>query len=176
MKIKKIKIIESQDVYDIEVPKYHNFALENGVIVHNCSGWSLKTLLNEGLNGVPGKISAKAPKNLSAAIGQMVNFLGCFTEDTVIKTKEGDYTIRELLDTCRDSFDILSYDEKTNSFVEAKLKNLHKTQENVETISLTFEDGFICECTLDHKFLTENRGWVEAKDLNTEDNIIQYKE
>lgn len=41
-----------------------------------CAGWSLKTLLNEGLNGVDGKISAKAPKHLSAAIGQMVNFLG----------------------------------------------------------------------------------------------------
>lgn len=41
-----------------------------------CAGWSLKTLLNEGFNGVDGKIQANAPKNFSAAIGQMVNFLG----------------------------------------------------------------------------------------------------
>jgi ribonucleoside-triphosphate reductase len=41
-----------------------------------CAGWSLKTLLNEGLNGIPGKIDARAPKHFSAAIGQMVNFLG----------------------------------------------------------------------------------------------------
>lgn len=65
-----------EDVFDIEVPGYNNFALENGVIVHNCAGWSLKTLLNEGFNGVDGKIQANAPKNFSAAIGQMVNFLG----------------------------------------------------------------------------------------------------
>lgn len=41
-----------------------------------CAGWSLRTLLNEGFNGVDGKIQANAPKNFSAAIGQMVNFLG----------------------------------------------------------------------------------------------------
>lgn len=41
-----------------------------------CAGWSLKTLLNEGLNGVPGKVEAAAPKHLSSAIGQIVNFLG----------------------------------------------------------------------------------------------------
>ena len=41
-----------------------------------CAGWSLKMLLREGLNGVPGKVEAAAPKHLSSAIGQMVNFLG----------------------------------------------------------------------------------------------------
>lgn len=41
-----------------------------------CAGWSLKTLLHEGLNGVPGKIESAPPKHLSSAIGQMVNFLG----------------------------------------------------------------------------------------------------
>ncbi len=41
-----------------------------------CAGWSLRTLLHEGFNGVPGKIEAAAPKHLSSAIGQMVNFLG----------------------------------------------------------------------------------------------------
>ena len=41
-----------------------------------CAGWSLKTLLNEGLNGVPGKVEAGAPKHLTSAVGQIVNFLG----------------------------------------------------------------------------------------------------
>ncbi|MCL2537837.1 MAG: ribonucleoside triphosphate reductase, partial [Coriobacteriia bacterium] len=41
-----------------------------------CAGWSLRTLLNEGLNGVPGKIEAGPPKHLSSVVGQMVNFLG----------------------------------------------------------------------------------------------------
>jgi ribonucleoside-triphosphate reductase len=41
-----------------------------------CAGWSLRQLLNEGFNGVPGRTDACAPKHLSSAIGQMVNFLG----------------------------------------------------------------------------------------------------
>jgi ribonucleoside-triphosphate reductase len=41
-----------------------------------CAGWSLRTLLQEGLNGVPGKVEATPPKHFSSAIGQIVNFLG----------------------------------------------------------------------------------------------------
>lgn len=36
MKIKQIrKTTKKLPVYDLEVPKYHNFALSNGVVVHN---------------------------------------------------------------------------------------------------------------------------------------------
>ncbi|MDR0432716.1 MAG: ribonucleoside triphosphate reductase, partial [Bifidobacteriaceae bacterium] len=41
-----------------------------------CAGWSLRTLLTEGLGGIPGKIDASPPKHFSSAIGQIVNFLG----------------------------------------------------------------------------------------------------
>jgi ribonucleoside-triphosphate reductase len=41
-----------------------------------CAGWSLRTLLQEGLNGVPGKVEAGPPKHMSSAVGQIVNFLG----------------------------------------------------------------------------------------------------
>lgn len=41
-----------------------------------CAGWSLRTFLAEGLNGVPGRVEAGPPKHLSSAVGQIVNFLG----------------------------------------------------------------------------------------------------
>ncbi len=41
-----------------------------------CAGWSLRTLLHEGLNGVPGRVEAGPPKHMSSAVGQIVNFLG----------------------------------------------------------------------------------------------------
>ncbi|MBR3160568.1 MAG: ribonucleoside triphosphate reductase [Atopobiaceae bacterium] len=41
-----------------------------------CAGWSLRTLLNEGFNGVANKVESAPPRHLSAAMGQMVNFLG----------------------------------------------------------------------------------------------------
>jgi ribonucleoside-triphosphate reductase len=41
-----------------------------------CAGWSLRTLLEEGLNGVPGKVEAGPARHMSSAVGQIVNFLG----------------------------------------------------------------------------------------------------
>ena len=41
-----------------------------------CAGWSLRTLLNEGLNGIPDKVESGPPRHMSSAIGQIVNFLG----------------------------------------------------------------------------------------------------
>ena len=41
-----------------------------------CAGWSLRRLLHDGFNGVQGKVEAKPPKHFSAAVGQIVNFLG----------------------------------------------------------------------------------------------------
>lgn len=36
VKIKKIKKIGCEPVYNMEVKKYHNFAINGGLIVHNC--------------------------------------------------------------------------------------------------------------------------------------------
>ena len=41
-----------------------------------CAGWSLRVLLDEGFNGVPGKVSSRPPRHFREALGQMSNFLG----------------------------------------------------------------------------------------------------
>ena len=41
-----------------------------------CAGWSLRTLIREGFNGVTNKVESNPPKHLSVALSQMVNFLG----------------------------------------------------------------------------------------------------
>ncbi|MFB9887358.1 ribonucleoside triphosphate reductase [Balneatrix alpica] len=41
-----------------------------------CAGWSLRTLLHEGFNGLAGRAESAPPKHLSSAVGQIVNFLG----------------------------------------------------------------------------------------------------
>ncbi|HUW27788.1 MAG TPA: ribonucleoside triphosphate reductase [Sulfuriferula sp.] len=67
-------------VYPPEVGQAHR---DGDIHVHDldmlagyCAGWSLRTLLNEGLNGVPGKVEAGPPRHMSSAVGQIVNFLG----------------------------------------------------------------------------------------------------
>ncbi len=41
-----------------------------------CAGWSLRVLLNDGFNGVRGRVESKAPGHFREALGQMANFLG----------------------------------------------------------------------------------------------------
>ena len=41
-----------------------------------CAGWSLRQLIQEGLGGVPDKITSTPAKHLSTLIQQVVNFLG----------------------------------------------------------------------------------------------------
>ena len=67
-------------VYPPEIGRAHR---EADLHIHDldmlsgyCAGWSLRTLLHEGLNGVPGKVEAGPPKHMSSAVGQIVNFLG----------------------------------------------------------------------------------------------------
>lgn len=46
-----------------------------------CAGWSLRNLLNEGFNGVAGKIEAAPPRHFTSALGQIVNFLGALQNE-----------------------------------------------------------------------------------------------
>lgn len=41
-----------------------------------CAGWSLRALLNEGFNGVRGRVESRPPRHFREALGQMANFLG----------------------------------------------------------------------------------------------------
>ena len=67
-------------VYPPEVGQAHRQAdlhiHDLDMLAGYCAGWSLRTLLNEGLNGVPGKVESSPPRHMSSAIGQIVNFLG----------------------------------------------------------------------------------------------------
>ena len=67
-------------VYPAEIGAAHR---DGDIHIHDldmlsgyCAGWSLRTLLMEGFNGVAGKVDAGPPQHMSSAIGQMVNFLG----------------------------------------------------------------------------------------------------
>ena len=68
------------EVYDKEIAEAHrNCAIhlhDLSMLTGYCAGWSLKQLIQEGLGGVPGKISSAPAKHLATLCNQMVNFLG----------------------------------------------------------------------------------------------------
>ncbi len=68
------------EVYDEEVANAHRNAEihihDLSMLTGYCAGWSLKQLIQEGLGGIPGKITSKPAAHLATLCNQMVNFLG----------------------------------------------------------------------------------------------------
>ena len=68
------------EVYDEEIAQAHRNAdihiHDLSMLTGYCAGWSLKQLIQEGLGGIPGKITSAPAKHLSVLCNQMVNFLG----------------------------------------------------------------------------------------------------
>src|SRR5574344_105947 len=68
------------EVYDDEIAQAHKDAdihlHDLSMLTGYCAGWSLKQLSQEGLGGVPGKITSSPARHLSTLCNQMVNFLG----------------------------------------------------------------------------------------------------
>ena len=68
------------EIYDDEIAEAHRNAdihlHDLSMLTGYCAGWSLRQLIQEGLGGVPGKISSSPASHLSTLCNQMVNFLG----------------------------------------------------------------------------------------------------
>ena len=68
------------EIYDEEISDAHRNAdlhiHDLSMLTGYCAGWSLKQLIQEGLGGIPGKITSAPAKHLSVLCNQMVNFLG----------------------------------------------------------------------------------------------------
>ena len=68
------------EVYDQEIANAHRncdiHLHDLSMLTGYCAGWSLKQLIQEGLGGVPGKITSSPASHLSTLCNQMVNFLG----------------------------------------------------------------------------------------------------
>lgn len=68
------------EIYDEEIADAHRNAdlhiHDLSMLTGYCAGWSLKQLIQEGLGGIPGKITSTPAKHLATLCNQMVNFLG----------------------------------------------------------------------------------------------------
>ncbi len=77
------KLIANYWLDEVYAPEAGTAQREGDLHIHDldvfagyCAGWSLRMVLEQGFNGVPGKIASAPPKHFSSALGQLVNFLG----------------------------------------------------------------------------------------------------
>ena len=68
------------EIYDEEVANAHRACdihlHDLSMLTGYCAGWSIKQLIQEGLGGIPGKITSSPAAHLATLCNQMVNFLG----------------------------------------------------------------------------------------------------
>ena len=77
------KLIANYWLDEVYAPEAGTAHREGDLHIHDldvfagyCAGWSLRMVLEQGFNGMPGKIASAPPKHFSSALGQLVNFLG----------------------------------------------------------------------------------------------------
>jgi len=68
------KIYSKEEGYAHRNGDYHIHDLD--CLTGYCAGWSLRVLLDEGFNGIRGRVESDAPNHFREALGQMANFLG----------------------------------------------------------------------------------------------------
>lgn len=68
------KIYDKEEGYAHRNGDYHIHDLDS--LSGYCAGWSLRVLLDEGFNGIRGRVESDAPNHFREALGQMANFLG----------------------------------------------------------------------------------------------------
>lgn len=101
----------------------------------------------------------------------------CLEGNTEIITDKGNIKIKDLVARVGSGEIIRVKARKSDKLKhEAKLQPISRVFESkkvTETIKLTFENGESVECTPDHKFLTKDGIWIEAKDIDENTDLME---
>jgi hypothetical protein len=101
---------------------------------------------------------------------------GCFFEDTIIKTTEGNKSIKELVAKNNFVANTIGINFKTNKKEINKSKIIPSGEREVYEIETV--DGRIIQATLEHKFFVERNGLIKEirlKSLKIGDKLICEK-
>lgn len=150
-------------LFNIVRPKILNLEVMPSMRAMMTAGEALK---RENLAGY--NCSALAVNN-KRSFSEALYILMCFHPDTLVKCKTGDKKISDVVA----GDEVLSFDEEKNSFVWKESSSSFSTNSSSRAkVEVEFEDGKKVLCTADHRWLTSNRGWVEAQHLTSDDDLV----
>lgn len=98
---------------------------------------------------------------------------GCVKKGT--KVLLSDHTEKSVEDIVTGDM-VFSFDDKLGKFVLAPVKAVivQEADPRLGWMEITLDNSRSIVCTVDHPFLTTNRGWVAAEDLTLEDNLVAF--
>lgn len=107
--------------------------------------------------------------NSKRSFSEAFYILLCFHPDTEVVTKRGDTKIKDVV---AGDF-VRSFDEVTKVFKWCLVTSQVKTpSKDRPKVLVELDNGQSIRCTADHRWLTSNRGWVEAQHLTVEDDLV----
>ncbi len=99
---------------------------------------------------------------------------GCFKEDTPVLMEDG---TSKPISNVYTGESVYSYDKEKKEFVLDVVTDVicKSGDDDISWLELVFDSGQTVKCTENHKFLTHNRGWVEACNLLQEDDLVSLE-
>jgi DNA polymerase III alpha subunit len=91
---------------------------------------------------------------------------GCFVPETLVGTPY--YNKYQKISELKPGQFVYSHDGSIQEIAQVFEYDIEE-----EIVCLEFEDGKKIQCTKDHKFLTKNRGWIEAQNLEDFDEVVE---
>ena len=189
-----------EDVYDLTIEEYPNFALSNNIVVHNSckEGRNVSTtavlplrgkVLNVEKASIEKFINSPAIQRIIAAFGTGVgkNFniddfrydkaiLLCFTGDTKVKLLNGTIkTFEELVKMEEENpgqeYWVYSCTSDGN-IVPGKAKNPRITQQVKTIVEVTLDNDDVYKCTPEHKLMLRNGILTQVSELKIGDSLM----
>lgn len=96
----------------------------------------------------------------------------CFAGNTKVLTEDGEKTIKQIVEE-KKPIKVWSYNKKEEKYELKEVINFFDNGEK-NTIKLILENGREIICTPEHLFLTKNRGWVKAIDIEEDDDLLDF--
>lgn len=101
---------------------------------------------------------------------------GCVTYESLVTLADGSKRkIGEIVNN-RLNYNVLSYNKRKKTIEIKKIKNWFKNGKSNDWIKIKVKgfrgQWYSLKCTKNHRIMIENKGWLEAKNINVGDNVL----
>ncbi len=129
-----------------------------GMFSGYCAGWSLRQLLEEGFNGVPGKVESSPPRHLETAVAQMVNFLG---------TLQNEWAGAQAFS---------SFDTYLAPFIRKDSLQYREVKQAIQqfVFNLNVPSRWGTQCVDEETECLTNNGWKKYNEISKKDTILTF--
>jgi major membrane immunogen (membrane-anchored lipoprotein) len=146
----------------------HLTHIEDIVLDHGFDGVETALAFIEQVRKVLAKGEGPVKKGVSVKVD------GCVHPDTILLTEEGEMTIQQIIDANR-PINVLTHNLDTNEGEYNLAIDPRANNKGKNWIEIEMENGSIIRLTEDHEVYVNGKGWIEAKNLKEDDDILEYK-